>query len=347
LFAAVIGAAIAAVFGAGVSSHLSPYGADDPATQSVQATNRFQAATGRQIDPGVVALVSSGDVRGLAARQRVQGVAAELRAQPDVARVASFYTTHNPAMVARDGRSAYVVAYFKALSDTRLSDDAKLIESRFSSQQDVKLGGDAIANAQVNTQVGNDLAHAELLAFPLIFLLSLLFFRSVVAALLPPLLGGLAIVGTFFLLRVVSTVTDLSVFALNLTTGLGLGLAIDYSLFIVSRYREEAARDGFGLEALRRTLQTAGCTVLFSSVTVAVAVASLVIFPQRFLYSMGIAGAIVASLAATLALTVLPALLAVLGSRASTRSHPGGCGRPPNATRVPRAAAPGTASRSS
>ena len=320
LVATVGGAVVAGAFGVGVSSRLSPYGADDPATQSVQATNRFQAKTGRQIDPGVIALVSSGDVHTSAARRRIESVAAELGAQRDVASVATFYTTHDPAMVARDGRSSYVVAYFRALSDKRLSDDAKLIESRFSSQQDVKLGGDAIANAQVNTQVGNDLAHSELLAFPLIFLLSLLFFRSLVASLLPPLLGGLAILGTFFLLRVVSTFTDLSVFALNLTTGLGLGLAIDYSLFIVSRYREEAARDGFGLEALRRTLQTAGRTVLFSSVTVALSVAALAIFPQRFLYSMGIAGAIVAPLAATLALTVLPALLAVLGPRVNALS---------------------------
>jgi len=130
----------------------------------------------------------------------------------------------------------------------------------------------------------------------------------------------LAILGTFFLLRVASSFADLSVFALNLTTGLGLGLAIDYSLFIVSRYREEAARDGFGLEALRRTLQTAGRTVLFSSVTVALSVAALAIFPQRFLYSMGISGAIVALLAAALALTVLPALLAVLGPRVNALS---------------------------
>ena len=320
LFVAVIGAAIAGVFGAGVSKHLSPYGVDDPATQSVQAKKRFQASTGRQIDPGVVALVSNADVRSPAARQRVESVAAELEAQPDVASVQSFYTTHDPAMVARNGRSTYVVAYFRARSDLQISNDAKLIESRFSSQHDVKLGGDAIANAQVNTQVGNDLAHAELLAFPLIFLLSLIFFRSVVASLLPPLLGGLAILGTFFLLRVVSSFTDLSVFALNLTTGLGLGLAIDYSLFIVSRYREEATRDGFGLDALRRTLETAGRTVLFSSVTVAFSVAALAIFPQRFLYSMGIAGAIVALLAATLALTVLPALLAVLGPRVNALS---------------------------
>jgi uncharacterized membrane protein YdfJ with MMPL/SSD domain len=320
LMLAVVGAAVAAVFGAGVSKHMSPYGADDPSTQSVQATNRFQAATGRQIDPGVVALVSSGEVHGHAARQRVESVAAELESQPDVASVQSFYTTHDPAMVARNGRSTYVVAYFKARSDLQISNDAKLIASRFSSRRDVTLGGDAIANAQVNTQVGNDLARAELLAFPLIFLLSLIFFRSVVASLLPPLLGVLAILGTFFLLRLVSTVTDLSVFALNLTTGLGLGLAIDYSLFIVSRYREEAARDGFGRDALRRTLQTAGRTVLFSSVTVACSVAALTFFPQRFLYSMGIAGAIVALLAATLALTVLPALLAVLGPRVNALS---------------------------
>jgi uncharacterized membrane protein YdfJ with MMPL/SSD domain len=320
LIVAVVGAVIAGVFGAGVSSHLSPYGANDPATQSVQATNRFQAAAGRQIDPGVIALVASGEVRSPAARTRVTGIAAELQRQPDVASVASFYSTHNPAMVSRDGRSTYVVAYFKPLSDKRLSDDAKLIERRFAGQHDVKLGGGAVANAQVNTQVSHDLAHGELLAFPLIFLLSLLFFRSLVAALLPPLLGGLAILGTFFLLRIISTFADLSVFALNLTTGIGLGLAIDYSLFMVSRYREESAKDGYGLPALRRTLQTAGRTVLFSSVTVAAAVASLTVFPQRFLYSMGIAGAIVTLLAAALALTVLPALLAVLGPRVNALS---------------------------
>jgi RND superfamily putative drug exporter len=218
-------------------------------------------------------------------------------------------------MISRDRRSTYVVAYFKSRSDKQLEDAAQRIEDRFAGQPDVRLGGEQIADAQANTQVGLDLALAELLAFPFIFLLSLLFFRSLIAALLPPLLGMLAIVATFFVLRIVSSFTDLSVFALNLVTGLGLGLAIDYSLFTVSRYREEAAKSGFGLEALRGTLQTAGRTILFSSVTVAAAVASLAIFPQRFLYSMGIAGAVVAVVAATLALVVLPALLTVLGPR--------------------------------
>jgi RND superfamily putative drug exporter len=315
LFAAVIVAAVAGVFGTGVAKHMSPYGADDPATESVQATNEFEHAAGRQIDPGIVALVSSGNVQSSAARQRVEQVAGELRAQPHVAGAASYYDTHDPAMVSRDGRSTYVVAYFKPFSDRQLKDDAQRIEDRFASQSDVKLGGQQIANAQANTQVGHDLAKAELLAFPFIFLLSLLFFRSLVASLLPPLLGGMAIVVTFLVLRIVASFADLSVFALNFVTGMGLGLAIDYSLFMVSRYREEAATSGFGADALRRTLQTAGRTILFSSLTVAAAVASLAIFPQRFLYSMGIAGAAVAVVAATLALVVLPAVLALLGPR--------------------------------
>jgi RND superfamily putative drug exporter len=164
-----------------------------------------------------------------------------------------------------------------------------------------------------------------MLAFPLLFLLSLLFFRSLVAALLPLLIGGLAIIGTFLVLRIASEFGSISIFALNLTTGLGLGLAIDYSLFIVSRYREELARRGIDSagvggrterwEALRATMRTAGRTVLFSSITVAAALASLIVFPQRFLYSMGIGGALVALLAAAVALTVLPAVLSILGPR--------------------------------
>jgi uncharacterized membrane protein YdfJ with MMPL/SSD domain len=315
LIAAAISAVVAAAFGVGVSNSLWPYSAKDPASQSVQATNRFQNASGRQIDAGVVALVSSGNVGSAAARQRVGQVTTELRAQREVAQVQSFYSTHNPAMVSRDRQSTYVVAYFKPLSDKALKDVAQQIENHFARQHDVKLGGDAVANAQVNTKVSDDLARAELLAFPLIFLLSLLFFRSLVASLLPPVLGVLAIVVTFFVLRIVASFVHVSVFALNFTTGMGLGLAIDYSLFMVSRYREESATHGYGAEALTRTLQTAGRTVLFSSLTIAAAVASLMVFPQSFLYSMGIAGAVVAVTAATLALTVLPAILAVLGPR--------------------------------
>src|SRR5262249_7064013 len=215
-----------------------PYGDTDPSTQSVQATNRYQAVTGRQIDPGVVALVKTSDVHSSSAERRVREIEAELRSSRDVAAASSYYDSHDPAMVSRDGRSTYVVAYFRPKSDVRIQNDAKRLESELSGQHDVELGGGAIANEQVNTQVGNDLARAELLAFPIIFLLSLLFFRSLVASLLPPFLGVLAILVTFFALRVISSFTDLSVFAQSIVTGLGLGLAIDYSLFMVSRYRE-------------------------------------------------------------------------------------------------------------
>jgi uncharacterized membrane protein YdfJ with MMPL/SSD domain len=315
LLVALVGITVAGVFGLGVAKRLGPYGDTDPSTQSVKATNRYQAATGRQIDPGVVALVTTGGVRSAGAERRVRQVEAELRSSRDVATVSSYYDNHDPAMVSRDGRSTYVVAYLKPKSDLRIQDDAKRLESTFAGQRDVELGGGAIASEQVNTQVGNDIARAELFAFPIIFLLSLLFFRSPVASLLPPFLGALAILLTFFALRVVSSFTELSVFAQSIVTGLGLGLAIDYSLFTVSRYREEAARSGFGVDALRRTLATSGRTIIFSSLTVAAALASLTIFPQNFLFSMGLAGAVVALVAATLALVVLPALLALLGPR--------------------------------
>jgi RND superfamily putative drug exporter len=315
LLVAVVGVGVAGLFGLGVANRLSPYGDTDPSTQSVQATNRYQAATGRQIDPGVIALVTTGDAHSARAERRVRQVETQLQSSRDVATVSSYYDSQDPAMLSRDGRSSYVVAYFQPKSDARIQDDASRLESEFAGQRDVKLGGDAIASAQANTQVGHDLARAELLAFPFIFLLSLLFFRSLVASLLPPLLGGLAILTTFFALRIVSSFTDLSVFALNMVTGLGLGLAIDYSLFMVSRYREESAVHGFGIDALRRTLATSGRAIVFSSLTVAAAVASLAIFPQLFLRSMGIAGALVALIAATLALLVLPAILALLGPR--------------------------------
>ncbi|HEV8461544.1 MAG TPA: MMPL family transporter [Gaiellaceae bacterium] len=315
LAVALVAIAVAGVFGLGVAKRLSPYGDSDPASQSVQATNRYEAAAGRQIDPAVVALVSAGDVDSADSERRVLQVEAQLRESSDVASVASYYDTHDPAMVSRNRRATYVVAYLHPLSDLKAQDGVSRLEKRFAGEDDVRLGGTAVANSQVNAQVSNDLARSELIAFPFIFLLSVLFFRSLVASLLPPFLGLLAILATFFALRLVSSVTDLSVFAVNIVTGLGLGLAIDYSLFMVSRYREESAVHGFGAKALRRTLATSGRTIIFSSLTVAAALASLMVFPQLFLFSMGLAGALVAVIAGALAIVVLPAMLALLGPR--------------------------------
>ncbi len=315
LMVAVSVAIVAGVFGVGVASKLDPFGATDPGTQSVQATNRYTAAAHQRIEPDVIAMVSVGNAFSSAARSRVARVASTLARQPGVRRVDTFYTTHNPALVSRDHRLTYLSVYFRPVSDKQIQDESKLIVSRLQGVSYVQLGGVGVVNAEVNTQVSSDLARAEMFAFPFICLLSLLFFRSLVASILPPLLGGMTILMTFLMLRLVSDATHLSVYALNFVTGLGLGLAIDYSLFIVARYREEAAVHGYGPVAVKRTLATAGRTVMFSSITVAVSIASLAVFPQEFLYSMGIAGAIAVLIAMTLALTVLPALLAALGPR--------------------------------
>jgi RND superfamily putative drug exporter len=304
---------VAGALGSGVADRLDPYGADDPATESVIADQRLEDAGFR--DTGVVVLVDGVDARSPEGRERIEAIAGKLRADPDVAAVSSFADTRSPDFVSRDGRATYLAVALEPTDDDALQDAAERIADSLAGEPGVTVGGPAVAQNQVNHQVEEDLRTAELYAFPLLFLLSLLFFRSLVAAVLPLLVGGLAIVGTFLMLRVASEMTSVSIFALNLVTGLGLGLAIDYSLFIVSRYREEIARVGPGAEAMRRTLATAGRTVLFSSLTVAGALASLLVFPQRFLYSMGIGGFFVALIAAAIALIVLPAVLALLGHR--------------------------------
>jgi uncharacterized membrane protein YdfJ with MMPL/SSD domain len=239
----------------------------------------------------------------------------EVAARSDVASVSGYYDTGSRAFVSRDGQSTYFAVALKATEDKELQEAGDEIADQLSSHPGVVAGGFAVAQEQVNQQVEEDLKKAEMIAFPLLFLLSLLFFRSLVASVLPLMIGGLAIVGTFLILRVASEFGSISIFALNLTTALGLGLAIDYSLFIVSRYREEIAKSGPGLEAMRRVMATAGRTVFFSSLTVSAALASLLVFPQRFLYSMGLGGSLVALLAALISLTVLPAVLTLLGNR--------------------------------
>ena len=316
--AAAVLAVAAAAIGSSVADHLDPYGAEDPATESAQANDKLEQAGYQRL--GVIALLEGVDVRTAATRRRVAALTRQLREDPDVGRVLNYYNTGSRDFVGDD--ATYVAAHFLVTDDKASQDTAKRLDDRLGDEPGVLLGGPALAQQQVNEQVESDLRRAEMLAFPLLFVLSLLFFRSLVAALLPILVGGLAIVGTFFMLRVAAELGSISIFALNLVTGLGLGLAIDYSLFVVSRYREEIAASGPGLEAMRRTLATAGRTVMFSSLTVAGAIASLAIFPQRFLYSMGIGGALVALLAATIALVVLPAVLALLGTRVNALAPP-------------------------
>jgi uncharacterized membrane protein YdfJ with MMPL/SSD domain len=304
---------LAGAIGGSVADRLDPYGAEDPATETVQAMDRLEEA-GLRI-PAVIAVVEDAPVADPATRQRIVALEHEIRERPDVASVSGYYDTRSRAFVSEDGQSTYFAVALKATEDKPWQEAGAEIADDLSAKPGILVGGAAVAQEQVNKQVEEDLKKAELLAFPLLFLLSLLFFRSLVASLLPLMIGGLAIVGTFLILRVASELGSISIFALNLTTALGLGLAIDYSLFIVSRYREEIAKSGPGLEAMRRVLGTAGRTVFFSSLTVSAALASLLVFPQRFLYSMGLGGALVALFAALISLTVLPAVLTLLGSR--------------------------------
>ncbi|HEX6153366.1 MAG TPA: MMPL family transporter [Solirubrobacterales bacterium] len=304
---------LAGAIGGSVADRLDPYGAEDPDTETVKAMDRLEDA-GLRV-PAVIVVVQDAPVADPATKQRVVALEREIRERPDVASVTGYYDTRSPTFVSRNGESTYFAVALKATRDKELQETGAEIAEQLADDPGVVVGGFAVATEQVNKQVEEDLKKAELLAFPLLFLLSLLFFRSLVAALLPLMIGALAIIGTFLILRVASEFASISIFALNLTTALGLGLAIDYSLFIVSRYREEIAKSGPGLEAMKRVLATSGRTVFFSSLTVAAAMASLLVFPQRFLYSMGLGGALVALFAALISLTVLPAVLTLLGNR--------------------------------
>ena len=315
---AVVFFALAGALGSSVADRLDPYGADDPDTEAIQADDRLEAAGFR--DASVIVLLSETDPTTPAGAKRVNEIQRQVRADEDVAQVTGYLQTRSPDFVSEDGGSTYLAVGLMPTDDKELQEAGSRINDDLAGEPNVAVGGYALATEQVNKQVEEDLRTAEMLAFPVLFLLTFIFFRSGVAAMLPLMVGGLAIVGTFLLLRIGSELGSISIFALNLTTGLGLGLAIDYSLFVVSRYREEIAKSGPGMEAMKKTMATAGRTVFFSSLTVAAALASLLVFPQRFLYSMGLGGSLVALLAALIALTVLPAVLALLGNRVNALS---------------------------
>jgi RND superfamily putative drug exporter len=288
----------------------------DPQSESNVTSDELSRAIGRDLSPGILVLVRSPTpVTGAAGRAQLRRVVKRIEADPAIATTSSALTDPRPSspFVSRDRRSSFVAAFVRANAD---SDEAGLrIDKALNGFPGVKVGGLAIAGPEVGDQVSADLAKAEALAFPLLFVLALVVFRGAIAALLPLFVGLLTIMTTFLGLRLINEATPLSIFALNLAIGLGLGLAIDYSLFILSRYREEMERDGPGREALARTLRSAGRTVVFSSLTVAAAMLSLLVFPQRFLYSMAISGSITALGAGLISLTALSALLMVLGPR--------------------------------
>ncbi len=312
---------LAAAFGAPIVSILKSESADfqDPHAQNQQVLRAIERATGQAANYGVAALVPSArDARiDPAAADGARRVAALFAAQRGFQRVLDYPATRLPELVSRDGRLTVVLVAFA----TR----ARAIQAvaRVGPQlagSGVRLGGDDIAFNELNERTSSDLQHAEMFALPILLALSFWVFRGLIAAALPLLVGGFAIVLTFLLLRLIDQFLGLSIFAVNLVTGLGLGLGIDYSLFILSRYREELAGGLDTRAAITRTLQTAGRTILYGSLTVAGALASMLVFPLRFLYSMGVGGALVALCAGAVSLIVLPAVLVALGPRIDSLS---------------------------
>jgi RND superfamily putative drug exporter len=321
----------AAVLGTGAFSKLQGGGFDDPGAESTRAARTLAARFGDQTN--VVLLVDAGrpvDQVAAAGTTLTQRIAHE----PGLSGVASYWTTHSPAMRSEDGTKAIVVASIAGDQDDQREAAARLAET-YGGMHDgltVDVGGENGVFRDVNHQVTADLATAESIAIPIILVLLVFAFRSLVAALLPLAVGLIAIFGTFAELSVLGSVTDVSVFAINLTTGLGLGLAVDYALLVVSRFREELGK-GLAVDAaVVRTVETAGRTIVFSASTVAVALAALLLFPLFFLRSFAYAGIGVIVIAMLAALVVLPALIAVLGTRVNAGRLPWAKGMPSTVT---------------
>ncbi len=317
-------ALLAVAFGHNVEHHLKAAGFTDSSSESEQATRVLAGALGYDANPGLVLVVRAPDGRRLdiaspVVQRQVAKLAGEVTKIEDVGRVVNPLRDRQAGaeLIARDGGSLVMSVH---LTTTDIEDKGGIVAEEVeplaeASPLQVEMGGFAAGFNDTNDQTKTDLTKAEMIAFPVLALLLLIVFRGVIAASIPLLIGGVSIVGTLLVLRIMSTFVDTSVFALNIATGLSLGLAVDYALLMVSRYREEIGRDGATREAHRRMVTTAGRTAVFSGLTVAASMAALVIMPQRFLYSIAVAGASVGMLSALIAILVVPSLLALLGTR--------------------------------
>ncbi|WP_347123861.1 MMPL family transporter [Streptomyces sp. 21So2-11] len=296
---------------------------DDSESAAVQVLEDVEKATGANLEQGYVVLVELDkplDPQSAERPEQLRDAVDLIKGRPEVTGVADFVSAKNPAMVRKDGRSTYFVASVKGFTPggavtKAVTETQDTLEADKQLRDSVTLGGPTVSNVEASSISSEDLGRAETLAFPILLILLLFIFRGVIAALIP--LGGalVSIAVALGVLGAVMTVLDLSIFSLNLVMALGIGLSIDFSLLIISRFREELRAGHDSLGAVGRTMRTAGRTVLFSGLTVAVALASLLVFPQRFLYTMGIAGIATALGALIFALIGLPALLAVLGGR--------------------------------
>jgi RND superfamily putative drug exporter len=310
----------AGFFGFSAFDVLSAGGYRDPSSQS----SRAQRVLAEKFDYGdqqlVFEVTTEAGAQSEAARKVATDIVAHLKASSDVAQVSSAWTLPPPAaagLISKDGKTGLIVAGIRG-GETNAQKNAAALAKELVHDRDgvtVQAGGEALTYAQINKQSEKDLLLMESIAFPLSFVVLVWVFGGMLAAAIPMAVGGFAIVCTLATLRAITLFADVSIFALNLTVAMGLALAIDYTLLIISRYRDELA-DGVQREdALVRTMCTAGRTVLFSATTVALSMATMVLFPMYFLKSFAYAGVAVVALAAVAAVVITPALIVLLGDR--------------------------------
>ena len=320
-----LGITAAAMFaGVGLEDKLSSGGFDDPASQSAQELTQERAAFGNNsID--VIAIFTSPDltVSDPAFRAEVEDTLAAVPSG-DVSAVSTYYRTQDPAMVSHDQHATAVYLSLEGESQNQFMDAYRAIRPTLTdSSLDVDLAGPFAVYSDVNEHTKDDLAMAELISMPFVLLLSLIIFRSVTASVLPVLVGLVTVLGARAAIAGLNQLTEVSIFAPNIITLIGLGLSIDYALFMVSRFREEIAlHPDDTRHALLRTMATAGRTVMFSALTVAASMSSLLVFPQAFLKSIGYGGIAAVLVAMVAALTVLPATMALLGKRVDSLRIP-------------------------
>ncbi|MFE1379276.1 MMPL family transporter [Streptomyces sp. NPDC058740] len=332
LLLALVITALAVLAGSGVGDRMGSGGWEDPDAESTYALEVLEREFPAS-QPNLLLLVDVSGAGGTggtgaaggaspavdspAVATEARKLAERLDAEPGVGGVGSYWSTGSPALRSADGRQAVIAA--------RIDGDEKAagavlerIAPAFRGTHgpvEVSVGGPLAVRHEMQTIIQEDLLKAEMIALPITLVLLVMVFGSAVAALLPLGIGIVAILGTNAVLRGITELTDVSVFAQNLTTALGLGLAIDYALFVVRRFREELAAGADTRTAVATTLRTAGRTVLFSALTVAVSLAAMLVFPQYFLRSFAYAGIAVVLLAAAAALILLPAALVLLGDR--------------------------------
>lgn len=321
LLAALVLTVLAVLAGSGVADRMGSGGWEDPDAESSYATRALEREF-PEAQPNLLLLVDAGgaSVDDPAVAAEAARLAERLAGERGVTGVGSYWQSRSPALRAGDGGEALIAARLTG-DETAMGRTLDRIAPSFRGEQgvvEVKVGGPVAVRHEMQTIIQEDLLRAELIALPVTLVLLVMVFGSAVAALLPLGIGIVAILGTNAVLRGLTEFTDVSVFAMNLTTALGLGLAIDYALFIVRRFREELSTGAEPLTAVGTTLRTAGRTVLFSALTVAVSLAAMLLFPQYFLRSFAYAGIAVVLLAAAAALILLPAALVLLGHRVNS-----------------------------